>query len=66
VLAVYLHDLWLCSSVRCPSCRKRACIHNCTSREPVFAAGEEDMFSTATKQGPGGWGLPLNKIAIEI
>jgi hypothetical protein len=27
---------------------------NCTSREPVFAAGEEDMFSTATKQGPDG------------
>jgi hypothetical protein len=29
---------------RHPSCRSGACIHNWTSREPVFAAGKEDML----------------------
>jgi hypothetical protein len=45
----------------------RVSTNNWTSREPVFAAGEEDMpVCTATKQGPDGTSLPLNKLDIEI
>jgi hypothetical protein len=56
------------SSFRCevafsPSSLQKAClcmcIHNCTSRDikgaGIFAAGEEDVFSTATKRGPDAW-----------
>jgi hypothetical protein len=43
-----------------------ACIHNWTSREPVFAAGKEDMLDVraATKQGPDSAQayLPLNRL----
>jgi hypothetical protein len=33
------------------SCTKRACIHNWTSREPVFAAGKEDILVQRVSKG---------------
>jgi hypothetical protein len=44
-----------------------ACIHNWTSREPVFAAEEGDMLAhPLNKGGPDGTGLALSKLGIEI
>jgi hypothetical protein len=36
---------------RDPPCRSGACIHNWTSREPVFAAGEEDVSAQSLNKG---------------
>jgi hypothetical protein len=54
MLAVYLHDLWLGNLVRSslrrdvafsPSFLQKRCLYlNWTSREPVLAAGKEDML----------------------
>ena len=36
---------------RHPSCTKRACSHNWTSREPVFAAGKEEILVQCISKG---------------
>jgi hypothetical protein len=41
-------------------------VYNWTSREPVFAAGKEDMLEQSLNKGLIATGLPFNGLGIEI